>query len=1217
MHRLNPFLWITICIVVSNGLLDKKVDPDSRDLSSSEYDQNLKSEFANSQSFTKYLRRARNANDKSSEYLNHITSIAHITNGIALQNGLMNGNVPIDSVIEEFLNLGTVKLSSVIQFKTDSIKNFGTKLKGVTGKFDGSAAELEKQALKWNKWYNKYLAVKDVTFDKIPRSSEYFSGAKTINSSTILENFKKLIKSMSSISKCIFVIENDVKENLDDIFLGLLFINFKGINQYIQTFASSVNAIEKEIREKLSQSLLKEGHVIFQSLESMLEVMKGRKVDVQSTDALITTIKTNVKIAAGLAKDSTAADTDISLITDLMKSQNVRKPNKHTIGFPNGASDMKQLKRDAVDSWIAKILNLDVTRLNALWDSLFPLFQINEKLDDLDEKMRSIVSDNSYESLLKLQEIQKELAAVSDKSIVSIDVLKVYDTCFDIPRPDDTDFKISEDFIANVHLLTNKLIDIEALIHVLKDDPLKQEVDEYLKSLGFTNIVDEPTVRSQLPEAVKRYNAGNNLDKIKKHINEIQSKFAVVNGADLQSKLSSVAAASGKFIDKNFNDEISTLGKIHDCLKDHLASSDKSSKAILAIHMLQDLEMSDIDNVTTLATAISDLSKSLIGIKSIPDEMNKIAKNVTVDINKLDNSMAKSRAVGQSVVSLKQVYELKQLKMEIAHLKSLRDTVEVEIRNVASLKEKVVIRNEWGDHKKDIYDLENFLAEIESFDTELDVSKATTMEEYGNPLKELATFSDVKIDFYKKANALRSLINQPTINSNVTSDLEMAQETLEKLSKLDLLFSKYRTKYSRAPSDLRGLHEFLVQFLTPEAVNTVIIGNNDKYYYVAIGIIFFAVFVAVVVLVLLYCNLLCFKDRSLCSVVDMDAEDKTVEPLTEDLIVIMICKHILLTHLQFFELWAELVRTVMNEDRSEHRRFPYVSLGHRKYWSFEIKLNPGTAAQSIRMHANVFVTRLKNIFTVAQGPMYASDSHDDTRVDFLSLIIKDESEYAVMIGQAQSADGPKNPNLCAAYFSQGPGGSVKIGPFTVETLDEAPFMNQGTAQIDVTLRTLKITDKRKKKVSRTIKHFHMPTWNDEDIPPFGYETCYQVMQTLIKSKFQSENILIIFQKPILVHNTKGVGSAMAFVGLEYTSRMMEYHEEYTYKDAFRKLIEKRYCSFQNVRQIGWMHVGSVYFTTRNYDLDPYMYEQMQKTFSEMIEKGTGVPADQNGIKWMN
>ncbi|KAF1758918.1 hypothetical protein GCK72_015378 [Caenorhabditis remanei] len=840
MHHLNPFLWITICIVVSNGLLDKQVDPDSRDPSSSGYDQNLKVDFSNSLSFPEYLRNARNANDKSTEYLNHITSIAHITNGIALQNGLMNGNVPIDGVIEELLNFGTVKLSSVIQFKTDRIKNFVAKLKGVSGKFDGSAAELEKQALKWNKWYNKYLSVKDVTFDKIPRSSEYFVGAKTINSSTILENVNKLREDIRNMAYDIVMIENNMQKKFEGYTISYLSIAFKYVHVKAQGLPKTIDAIEVEIKNKLSQSLLKEGHVIFESLESMLKVIKSRKVIVQSTDALITTIKNNVEIAVGLAKDSTAADTDISLITELMKSQNERKTKKHTIGFPNGASDMKQLKRDAVDSWIAKILNLDVTRLNALWDSLFPLFQINEKLDGLDGNMRSIVSDNSYESLLKLQEIQKVLAAVSDESIVSIDVLKVYDTCFNIPRPDDTDFKISEDFIANVHLLTNKLIDIESLIHVLKDDTLKQEVDEYLKSLGFTNIVDDTTVKKELPEAVKRYNGGNNLDKIKKRVNDLIAKIDDIGLAALQSKLSNMANHSVKIIDQLFNDDLIRLGGIHD-----------------SIHMLQDLKMSDIDNVTTLATAISDLSESLIGIKSIPDDMNKIAKNVTVDVNKLDNSMAKSRAVGQSVVSLKQVYELKQLKIEIAHLKSLRDTVEVEIRNVASLKEKVVIRNEWGDHKKDIYELENFLAEIESFDAELDVT-------------------DVKIDFYKKANALRSLINQPTINSNVTSDLENAKETLEKLSRLDLLFSKYRTKYSRVPSDLRGLHEFLVQFLTPEAVNTVISGNNDKYYYVAIGIIFFALFVAVVVLVLLYCNLLCFKNRSLCSVVDMDADDKTI-----------------------------------------------------------------------------------------------------------------------------------------------------------------------------------------------------------------------------------------------------------------------------------------------------------------------------------------------------
>ncbi|EFO90847.1 hypothetical protein CRE_14426 [Caenorhabditis remanei] len=132
----------------------------------------------------------------------------------------------------------------------------------------------------------------------------------------------------------------------------------------------------------------------------------------------------------------------------------------------------------------------------------------------------------------------------------------------------------------------------------------------------------------------------------------------------------------------------------------------------------------------------------------------------------------------------------------------------------------------------------------------------------------------------------------------------------------------------------------------------------------------------------------------------------------------------------------------------------------------------------------------------------------------------------------------------------------------------------------------------------------MPTWNDEDIPPFGYETCYQVMQTIIKSK-----------KPIVVHNTKGVGSAMAFVGLEYTSRMMEYHEEYTYKDAFGKLIEKRYCSFQNACQIGWMHVGSIYFTSRNHNLDMYMFNQMNNVFFEVHRTYSGVPNNESGVKW--
>ena len=115
----------------------------------------------------------------------------------------------------------------------------------------------------------------------------------------------------------------------------------------------------------------------------------------------------------------------------------------------------------------------------------------------------------------------------------------------------------------------------------------------------------------------------------------------------------------------------------------------------------------------------------------------------------------------------------------------------------------------------------------------------------------------------------------------------------------------------------------------------------------------------------------------------MDADDKTVNPLTEDLLVIMVVNASMGAIQQKYELWMELMKMVVNETRNENRAFPYVQLAIRKNWlvfwsliivnynwnvfrDVNLPLNPWTALQSIRLHANTFLTRIGNIFTVTQ-----------------------------------------------------------------------------------------------------------------------------------------------------------------------------------------------------------------------------------------------------------
>ncbi|KAF1758919.1 hypothetical protein GCK72_015379 [Caenorhabditis remanei] len=1180
MHHLNPFLWITICIVVSNGLLDENSDPDSRDLSSSGYDQNLKADFSNSLNFTEYLRNPRNAKDKSSEYLNHITSIAHITNGIALQNGLMNGNVQIDSVIEELLNLGTVKLSSVLQFKPDKIKNFGSKLKIVPGKFDNSAAELEKQALRWNKWYNKYLSVKDVTFDKIPRSSEYFVGAKTINSSKSLENFKMLKESVNGIAQDITLAETRIKEKLEGSAIALLAATFTGLHEKAEKFFNSYNSLKKEIEEKLANSLLIEGHVIFEPLESMLEVMKGRKVIVQSTDALITTIKSNVEIAVGLAKDSTAADTDISLITELMKSQNGIKSNQHTIGFPNGASDMKQLEKDAVDSWIAKILNLDVTRLSALSDSLKPLFHINEKLDGLDGKVKSIASDKSYESLLKLQEIQKDLVVVSDDSANSVGVLKEYDECITTAKSA-SDTTVSDDFISNVHELTKGLMDIEKLVNDLKDDTLKQEVDEYLKSLGFTNIVDEPTVRSQLPQAVERYNGGNNLEKIKKHVTDLQSKLAVVNGADLQSKLSSVVAANGKITDQNFKDEIGTLGKIHDCLQKHLANSDKSSKAIQAIQNLKGIDTKSIDDVESLATTISEISKGLSGIQSIRDVMKKDVKEVTKEINKLDDSTTKSEVIGQSMVSLKYALGLVELETEIGLLKGLGDAVEAEIRKLVVFKEKMGIQKQWGDHKKDIDDLEKSLAGIKSFDRKLNVSMNGTLVEYSTPLTQLTSFNDVKVDFKGKSKALEALITQPKIDPNLKSELEKAQKTLDKLSNLDLEFSSHSVQYTSAPSAFLALQDFLTKFLSIDHNITVIEEKAAAFPWTIVA----GVALSLIILFFTGMTASFFWERHKSRRGYMKARLNAwrEKGASSDELMLWVRGR----RYKSSKKWSEVHNGTETIVRHKERQCEKVKIP-KKFKKVSrspgvIRCNPATAVSykygifpwtRLTIHANWIVTADGKEFIATQAPVKNEDGLRNTDVDFWRMVIMSKSDTIVMLCKKMEMFEGKEFRVCGEYFSEEEATQIQCGPYTIATLCVMPLAN------DVIKRTLSVTYKN---FTKEITHYQFVNWSLSSHPP-DHANVLELMKEVYKSN-----------KPIVVHCTDGAARTMDFIALRYIYEEVIRDATIVFGDCCLKLRDCRWYSFQNAIQSQWVEAGVV----RQIKMAPHQ-EEIDEIYQKLL-----------------
>ncbi|KAF1759503.1 hypothetical protein GCK72_015970 [Caenorhabditis remanei] len=705
---------------------------------------------------------------------------------------------------------------------------------------------------------------------------------------------------------------------------------------------------------------------------------------------------------------------------------------------------------------------------------------------------------------------------------------------------------------------------------------------------------------SKIAEAMKRTSRSDIMkwNDAQSAAKELQKLFNNFNASPLSKNVKNFLVSKGK-LDKIL-DPAKKESNVHNCLKNMAEDSEEASRVVRLGRSLK--EWFGRKEFEGLGEYIDQIEVSTKNLESIVEEMRdrEANENLTQELSKIDKSLATK--IGRAVAGMKNVLEVKNIGL-VEDLETYKDTVFKEIDKILVSAGKDELRKKWAAVDDVINRLKSGLSFFSSFTNEIDARNISHMEsitDYGTIFIGFDGMPDMKVD-----ESIGEVLDV-VVGHNVTL-LELRGKVM-RVSSLDLEFSKHNLRW--VPNVFRKFDEFLNRFLADVPVVPPAKKEKDpaaiqmnfscpvssRLLYLALLLIFLAIISLIVFFLLWHYKKLCFKKKwEVCPVIDLDENDPQVVELTEDLIVILVVRQSIGPHSQKYILWAGLMKLVDTEKRDESRPYPYINLSPRKYLDPGIPLIPGNALQSIRIHGNYIKTRLGNEFYACQGPTNASETHDDTRIDLLALIFKDEVECVVMLGSTRLPGGWSL--IDGLYFMENERGSMEIGPYTVETVNSEPLVVEGEPGENVTCRKLKITN-RKKKVSRELQHFQYATWNDNDIPPGGWETAYRVMRMVTGSK-----------KPIIVHCTKGIGRTMCFIGLEYTSQLLVAHENWSFEEVFKKLIEKRYCSFQNTRQIGWLHVGMVYFITRKYNLDMYMVKEMEKVFKEMIINKTGIPKD--------
>nr|pir hypothetical protein Y39B6B.e [imported] - Caenorhabditis elegans [Caenorhabditis elegans] len=744
------------------------------------------------------------ASTKPTDYLDHITIIAHIANGITLQAGLMNGTIQIDEVVGEMLNLGSANVSDLINYKPDKILELIKKLKEVRQKVaaNDKTTKMETRALEWEEYRLRSEPISDVT--NLTGSVEYFNAVENcqtdINSS-LFENTAEYLKDTS------FPITGSAK--------------LKVFNETFQSL--KVLLTEIKTLNRTSFDILHNGPNIFKSLDTVIKLSALRQNYIALYSKKVEdAIKTNIELVSALSAVNEASRSDMMTVSKLSDRLVSIPSRKYTSGFSLELIGLEQLTDDVKNQWFFEMTNATEVDGQSIRKSLKPIFSAFETLQAVNKKLKVPFPEHT-----KFQQFKDEPYFIPVNANSSVDVMEKYEGCDHEGRKYSDDYRSKGiEFINNVKIVSDHFTAFYNFTQTLDLDQLETDVAAFVESLNFTDINNRTQSEMEVIEIVKNIRSNNiSLTKIQESVKGIENQFKAVRldslKNDVFSKISDVFRK-----DENLKKVITAEINVNKCLQNLKNESLVISEALKTIQKLRLLDDKLLESVQQSATSVAQFSDALPTVKSIPDAMKKGVKNVTLELNQMSlESLNQSDGIGHSASALRSVFSLLDLESSINKLKGVDGIVRVEIDKAA---DKSELQSLWGNHNHDISSLEGAIAKSKDFLSKIDVSNVHTLSSYSTPLKNLASIPDVQIDAVKKSKALEILIGSLVASSvkrrkkrYTKSDLLAVKETLEKIAVLDLQFSSHSTQFQNVPSAFQSFDNFLQLFFASQQTISV------------------------------------------------------------------------------------------------------------------------------------------------------------------------------------------------------------------------------------------------------------------------------------------------------------------------------------------------------------------------------------------------------------
>ncbi|KAF1758701.1 hypothetical protein GCK72_015161 [Caenorhabditis remanei] len=1052
--------------------------------------------------------------DANNEFLDNVAVVSHIVSGITLQHSLINNGTLVEIFVGELLKFGNFSISDVVGFNISKIETYIDSIKGVRGSFNTYSLKFEETALSYDEVRNESESIRD--FLNSSKSDRYFGDIEIAMKMDMvkLDTLKTSIDHLISEFKALKI---DLSETT-------------ALRDTIQKF-DDLKALVGSLKPLES---LRNGTEIFTDFVKILKLASDRE-NLQSVTikrAELDTFHSHMNLIQQMMRENNSINNEISKLKSF-SANFASETTKSSFGFQYGLDDVKKLMEDVKHPWLVNMTGDLSYRLYRLSDGFRPLFVLTKQMIRLKEKLKKLSSVDTFPSLTHFDQIQKKL--LSPSSLKLIDVVEKYKAC--------TGFPISQNFK-------------EKISNISRDAKIVER--------GITSLIVAVKTTSKIDLKSMFHNVEKNNRSIIVHqeLALLKTLYASVDRMRLSEALASLQ--NSRQIISAFRQNATGELAYHACIHKLKTGSEQLVQLIQAIQKIRDVDEKMISNAENGVSIISEVIEELSGIRKRFKNMKK--GKWQEFLNMMRDSEAYSENIFQTLKYLREANSLIELRASISGLESIGSSVEMETREIGKLDDGKRIMKQWGDHQKDMDQLNDAIREIKLFYDFLNISKATTIAEYGVPILGMLHFPDVGMNSREKSEAIGELLQGVILDPKTRFELETNQKIFDELALLDLQFSSHRHDFNATPEAFREFGVFLKLFLEIEEVSYTIIIFSCA---VALVVLAIAMFVYVKFYYLpnripkIHARVMRWIKR------EFPKNAKIALKIHEDIMRMIEAP---IEHDQLFS-YAKL-------DPGKHRN-PHIFCNPEN----RVLIYPKDPRDS-RVHGNCIRTRKKE-FVATQGPIgdelmggfqYKNEKGElvlvdyvDTREDFLTMLVERKVEKTVMLCDFVENGIPQ----CGVYFIKELGGVIVIGRFTVTTMTVDSILNGNGSK-----RVLKITEKGKPEV--LLDHYQYLAWLDQDIPN-GHEDMYRLMN----------------MKPIVVHCSAGVGRTTAFIALHYLTAEVALCETTSFTEFAIDLNMKRWRALQTVHQSYWVQAGVVYKTLRDRKLRMKYYKKYMKRFEEM------------------